>query len=106
MLRSLVGSEMCIRDRVKQNIYLGGALAIAILLLFLRSWRPTVIVGVAIPVAVIGSFVAMASLGRSINVISLAGLAFAVGMVANAASAVITKATTKDSTLLLTTNRT
>jgi len=76
-------------DLVKQNIYLGGALAIAILLLFLRSWRPTVIVGVAIPVAVIGSFVAMASLGRSINVISLAGLAFAVGMVVDAAIVVM-----------------
>lgn len=76
-------------DLVKQNIYLGGALAALILLLFLRSWRPTVIVAVAIPVAVVGSFVAMAALGRSINVISLAGLAFAVGMVVDAAIVVM-----------------
>ena len=59
------------------------------LLLFLRSWRPTVIVAIAIPVSVIGSFVAMAALGRSINVISLAGIAFAVGMVVDAAIVVL-----------------
>lgn len=76
-------------ELVKQNIYVGGGLAIFMLLLFLRSWRPTLIVGVAIPISVIGSFVAMAALGRSINVISLAGLAFAVGMVVDAAIVVM-----------------
>ncbi|MEL0014228.1 MAG: efflux RND transporter permease subunit, partial [Rhodospirillales bacterium] len=68
-------------DLVQSNIIIGGLLASLVLLLFLRSWRPTVIVAIAIPVSVIGSFVAMAALGRSINVISLAGIAFAVGMV-------------------------
>ena len=43
----------------------------------------------AIPVSVIGSFVAMAALGRSLNVISLAGIAFAVGMVVDAAIVVL-----------------
>ena len=43
----------------------------------------------AIPVSVIGSFVALAALGRSINVISLAGIAFAVGMVVDAAIVVL-----------------
>jgi len=76
-------------ELVKQNIYIGGGLALLILMLFLRSWRPTTIVGVAIPVSVVGSFVAMAALGRSINVISLAGLAFAVGMVVDAAIVVM-----------------
>jgi len=74
---------------VQQNIYIGGTLAALILLLFLRSWRATLIVSLAIPVSVIGSFVAMAALGRSINVISLAGLAFAVGMVVDAAIVVL-----------------
>ncbi len=76
-------------DLVMQNIYLGGCLAVIVLLLFLRSWRPTVVIGVAIPVSVVGSFVAMALLGRSINVISLAGIAFAVGMVVDAAIVVL-----------------
>ncbi|MEO0393765.1 MAG: efflux RND transporter permease subunit, partial [Pseudomonadota bacterium] len=74
---------------VQQNILFGGLLAASILLLFLRSWRPTLIVSLAIPVSVIGSFVAMAALGRSINVISLAGMAFAVGMVVDAAIVVL-----------------
>ena len=76
-------------DLVQQNIFVGGALAALILLLFLRSFSATLIVSVAIPVSVVGSFVAMALLGRSINVISLAGLAFAVGMVVDAAIVVL-----------------
>jgi hydrophobic/amphiphilic exporter-1 (mainly G- bacteria), HAE1 family len=74
---------------VIQNIYFGGGLAIIILLLFLRSWRPTVVISAAIPVSVIGTFVAMAFLGRSLNVVSLAGIAFAVGMVVDAAIVVL-----------------
>ncbi len=76
-------------ELVKQNIYIGGALAALVLLLFLRSTRATVIISLAIPVSVIGSFVAMAAMGRSINVISLAGIAFAVGMVVDAAIVVL-----------------
>lgn len=76
-------------DLVIQNIYFGGGLAVLILLLFLRSWRPTVVIGAAIPVSVIGTFVAMAFLGRSLNVVSLAGIAFAVGMVVDAAIVVL-----------------
>ena len=74
---------------VTQNIYIGGALAAIVLLLFLRSFGATLIVSVAIPVSVVASFVAMAFLGRSINVISLAGIAFAVGMVVDAAIVVL-----------------
>jgi HAE1 family hydrophobic/amphiphilic exporter-1 len=74
---------------VRQNIYVGGTLAALILLLFLRSLGATIIVSIAIPVSVVGSFVAMAAMGRSINVISLAGLAFAVGMVVDAAIVVL-----------------
>ena len=76
-------------DLVRQNIWYGGSLAAILLLLFLRSWRATLIVSIAIPVSVVGSFVAMAALGRSLNVISLAGLAFAVGMVVDAAIVVL-----------------
>ncbi|WP_120496972.1 efflux RND transporter permease subunit [Kiloniella sp. EL199] len=76
-------------DLVRQNIWFGGILAAIILLTFLRSVRATVIISMAIPVSVVGSFVAMAALGRSINVISLAGLAFAVGMVVDAAIVVL-----------------
>jgi HAE1 family hydrophobic/amphiphilic exporter-1 len=74
---------------VQQNIIVGGLLAALVLLIFLRSLRATLIVTMAIPISVIGSFVAMAALGRSINVISLAGIAFAVGMVVDAAIVVL-----------------
>ena len=69
---------------VKQNIVIGGILAIFVLMLFLRSFRPAFIIMLAIPVSVIGTFVVIAGLGLSVNVISLAGLAFAVGMVVDA----------------------
>ena len=71
-------------DLVQQNILIGGILAICILMIFLRSFRPTFIIMLAIPVSVIGTFVAISWLGLSVNVISLAGLAFAVGMVVDA----------------------
>ena len=74
---------------VRQNIWVGGILAAIVLMLFLRSIRATLVISLAIPVSVIGTFVAMAALGRSINVISLAGIAFAVGMVVDAAIVVL-----------------
>lgn len=76
-------------DLVTQNIWVGGLLAAIILLIFLRSVRATLVVALAIPVSVIASFVAMAFLGRSLNVVSLAGIAFAVGMVVDAAIVVL-----------------
>lgn len=76
-------------ELVQQNIYVGGTLAALILMLFLRSLGATLVVSLAIPVSIVGSFVAMAGMGRSINVISLAGLAFAVGMVVDAAIVVL-----------------
>ena len=74
---------------VRTNIVVGGILAALTLLLFLRSWRATMVVSLSIPVSVISTFVAMALLGRSLNVISLAGIAFAVGMVVDAAIVVL-----------------
>lgn len=76
-------------DLVVQNIWIGGVFAIGILMVFLRSGRATLVVALSIPVSVIASFVAMALLGRSINVVSLAGIAFAVGMVVDAAIVVL-----------------
>ncbi|MEM6889307.1 MAG: efflux RND transporter permease subunit [Pseudomonadota bacterium] len=74
---------------VTQNIYIGGALAALILLLFLRSPRATLVVSLAIPVSIVATFVAMAATGRTLNVISLAGIAFAVGMIVDAAIVVL-----------------
>lgn len=76
-------------DLVVSNLYIGGVLAGLVLLMFLRALRPTAIVMVAIPISVIGTFLVMQALGRTLNVISLAGLAFAVGMVVDNAIVVL-----------------
>ncbi|MEM7070536.1 MAG: efflux RND transporter permease subunit, partial [Pseudomonadota bacterium] len=76
-------------DLVTQNIWIGGVLAILILIIFLRSFSATIVVITAIPVSVVMSFVAMVAFGRSLNVISLAGIAFAVGMVVDATIVVL-----------------
>tara|TARA_Y100000590_G_scaffold14274_1_gene17133 strand:+ start:838 stop:3999 length:3162 start_codon:yes stop_codon:yes gene_type:complete len=76
-------------DLVQQNIIVGGLLAALILLLFLNSARATLVIATTIPLTIIGTFVAMAVLGKSLNVISLAGIAFAVGMVIDAAIVVL-----------------
>ncbi len=74
---------------VRENLLLGGGLAVLILLLFLRSPRPTLIIAISIPISIIGTFVVMAVTGRNVNVISLAGLSFAVGMVVDNAIVVL-----------------
>ncbi len=66
---------------VRENIFAGGSLAILVLLIFLRNFASTVIVAVAIPISAVGTFLIMTLMGRNINVVSLAGLSFAVGMV-------------------------
>ncbi len=66
---------------VEQNLLIGGVLAVLVLLLFLRSVSASVVVAISIPVSVIGTALGMSLLGRTVNLVSLAGMAFAVGMV-------------------------
>ncbi len=66
---------------VRGNIFVGGGLAIVALILFLRSVRSVGIIAIAIPISIIGTVVVMVALGRTVNIISLAGMAFAIGMV-------------------------
>ena len=70
---------------VTGNLMIGIMLAIGVLWWFLRSTRGTVLIAIAIPVSLLTTFVVLKLTGRSLNVISLAGLAFAVGMVLDAA---------------------
>ncbi|MBC8870372.1 MAG: efflux RND transporter permease subunit, partial [Planctomycetes bacterium] len=76
-------------ELVRKNLMLGGCLAVLVLLFFLRSLRPTLIIAMAIPISVIGTFVVMVLTGRNLNVVSLAGLCFAVGMVVDNAIVVL-----------------
>lgn len=76
-------------ELVQQNIAIGGVLAIIILLLFLRSFLPTAVVSVAIPISVIATFIVLSAMDRSLNTISLAGISFAVGMLLDSAIVVL-----------------
>ena len=71
------------------NLLLGIVLAVGILWWFLRRLRATAMVAVAIPVSLFVSFLVLQLGGRTINMISLAGLAFAMGMVLDAAIVVL-----------------
>ena len=74
---------------VSGNIFLGIFLAVGVLWWFLRRIRATLIIAAAIPISLLATFIMLNAAGRSLNVISLAGLAFAVGMVMDAAIVVL-----------------
>jgi len=74
---------------VTSNLAVGILLAIGVLWWFLRRMRATLLVATAIPVSLLATFIVLNFTGRTLNVISLAGLAFAVGMVLDAAIVVL-----------------
>ncbi len=76
-------------NQVRTNVLVGATLAIVVLVLFLRSASATAVVAVAIPISAVGTFLGVYVLGRSLNVIMLAGVTFAVGMVVDNAIVVL-----------------
>jgi multidrug efflux pump subunit AcrB len=74
---------------LRNNLLLGMLLAVGILWWFLRKFRATMVVALAIPISLLATFIALNAAGRTLNIISLAGLAFAVGMVLDAAIVVL-----------------
>lgn len=70
---------------VQGNLGVGIALAMGLLYLMLRGWRATVLIGLTIPFSLLAALLVLDLLGRSLNIISLAGLAFSVGLVLDAA---------------------
>jgi len=80
--------EASIRE-VLGNAALGGAIAIVILLLFLRDVRSTLVIGVSIPLSIVATFFLMYRTGTSLNIMSLGGLALGVGMLVDNAIVVL-----------------
>ena len=74
---------------VTSNLIMGVLLTIGVLWWFLRRGVATLIIAISIPISLLTTFIVLNLTGRSINVISLAGLAFAVGMVVDAAIVVL-----------------
>lgn len=65
---------------IASSLLLGGLLAVVVLALFLRDWKPTVLVAVSIPFSVLLALLLMYFTGVSVNIMSLGGLSLAVGM--------------------------
>ncbi|MBE0700533.1 MAG: efflux RND transporter permease subunit, partial [Acholeplasmataceae bacterium] len=76
-------------NSVLLNIIIGGLLAIMILFVFLRDIKPTIIVGLAIPISVIAAFMLMYFSNVSLNLVSMGGLALGIGMLVDNAIVVI-----------------
>jgi hydrophobic/amphiphilic exporter-1 (mainly G- bacteria), HAE1 family len=74
---------------VVENLISGSVLAVLVLLLFLGSMRTVAVVALTIPTTMITVFIAMSMFGRTLNIISLAALGFASGMVVDNAIVVI-----------------
>lgn len=81
-----------VRAAVK-GVVLEGAIAAALtsvmILLFLGSWRSTVIIAVSIPLSIMGSIIALAAIGETLNLMTLGGLALAIGILVDDATVTI-----------------
>lgn len=67
-------------NNVRRSILEGAALTILIVWVFLRSWRSTVITGLTLPIALIGTFTAMQVLGYTLNIMTLMAMSLCVGL--------------------------
>ena len=76
-------------ELLEEDILLSAALAVTVLVFFLRSARAVVAVCVAIPISFMATFIFLWMLGRTLNVITLAGLTFAIGMLVDNAIVVL-----------------
>ena len=65
---------------VQEALIEGAALTVVVVFLFLNSWRSTIITGLALPVSVLASFVAVWAFGFTLNTMSLLGLSLAIGI--------------------------
>jgi len=74
---------------VLRTALLGGILAIIVLFFFLRSWKTTLIIGMAIPISVVSTFFLMFVSGISLNIMSLGGLTLGIGLLVDNAIVVL-----------------
>src|SRR4029079_10979816 len=67
-------------DGVKHTLIEGALLTIAIVFLFLHSWRSTVITGLTLPIAVISAFIAVYLFGFTLNFMTMMALSLCIGL--------------------------
>ena len=88
----LIDFSTAIRESVNETLFalaFGALLATLTVWLFLRRWRPTLIVGLAIPLSIVATFGVMWSLGYTLNIMTLLALTLAVGVVVDDAIVVL-----------------
>jgi HAE1 family hydrophobic/amphiphilic exporter-1 len=78
-----------VTKRTVENAWLGGLLAIVLIFLFLRNWRPTFVISLAIPLSIITTFIALYAAGYTLNLLTLGGLALGIGMLVDNSIVVI-----------------
>jgi hydrophobic/amphiphilic exporter-1 (mainly G- bacteria), HAE1 family len=71
------------------NAWQGGLLAILLIFFFLRDWRPTLTIALAIPLSIITTFIAFYAAGYTLNLLTLGGLTLGIGMLVDNAIVVI-----------------
>ena len=90
---SLLGDQSIFVRGAITGVAREGAIAAALtslmILIFLGSWRSTVIIAVSIPLAVLGSIIALSAIGETLNIMTLGGLALAVGILVDDATVTI-----------------
>lgn len=74
---------------VRDAMIVGGVLAVVVLLVFLGAWRTTVAAALTLPLSVLGTFVGLKLTGQSLNLMSLGGLAVAIGLIIDDAVVVV-----------------
>jgi len=75
--------------QTRNNFFVGGFLAVLLIFLSLRSWRPTIIIVLAIPLSVLTAFIVLYATKYTINIMTLGGLALGIGMLVDNAVVVI-----------------
>src|SRR5699024_9271919 len=76
-------------DSVIENILIGGAISIFVLLLFLKSIRATIVIGLSIPIAIISTFTLMYFTGETLNILTLGVLALGIGMMVDSSIVIV-----------------
>ncbi|MEC3884167.1 efflux RND transporter permease subunit [Halobacillus sp. HZG1] len=76
-------------NSVVLNIILGGIFSVLILLLFLKSIRATLVIGLSIPIAIISTFTLMYFTGETLNVLTMGGLALGIGMMVDSSIVIL-----------------
>jgi HAE1 family hydrophobic/amphiphilic exporter-1 len=76
-------------NSMAQSGVIGGLLAMLMIYLFLRNWRPTLAIGLAIPLSLIATFIPIYLVGYTLNLMTLGGLALGIGMLVDNAVVVI-----------------